>query len=195
MIFCTVLQLCFKLDKMEEFYISSLLYLTFICHSIHLISHWQTSPCFDFHLAFNFIIFCFRFTLKQDFGEHVMSRHLRSTWKTMTLCDSEEKGVYFQTSRQMRACSLYVVHRFIKQEGWGQVCVGNGRCGAENHRSWESAIPTGLGQMLCLCDSHRLSLHDSNPLLYLLPTSAENCCSILLSCEGLLRRQFLTWYL
>lgn len=51
------------------------------------------------------LYFCFRFTLKQDFGEHVMSRHLLSIWKTMT-CDTKEESVQFKTSRQMEAWYL-----------------------------------------------------------------------------------------
>lgn len=35
----------------------------------------------------------------------------------MTLCDTEEKNVYFKTSRRMKACSLHVVYGFTYIKG------------------------------------------------------------------------------
>lgn len=50
-----------------------------------------------------------------------MSRHLLSTWKTVTLGDTEEKSVYFRTSRQNEhvflACGIQI-YRAKGVGGW-----------------------------------------------------------------------------
>ena len=52
----------------------------------------------------------------------------------MTLCDTEEKNVYFKTSRQMKACFLHVVYGFTEQRELGLGGGGeNGKCDAFNH--------------------------------------------------------------
>lgn len=60
-----------------------------------------------------------------------MSRHLLSTWKTVTLCDTE-KSVYFQTSRQNESLFPARGVQIYRARGVGVGWVGGekGRCGA-----------------------------------------------------------------
>lgn len=113
----------------------------------------------------------------------------------MTLCDTEEKNVYFNTSTRMKACSLHVVYGFTeRREGVG---VGRQVGRMAGVMLWitiaeQRSSPTGLGLRLCLWGS--LSLHDSNSFLSLTSSNEIHGSGLNLYEEGLFRRTEILWW-
>lgn len=94
-----------------------------------------------------------------------MSRHLHSTWKTMTSCDTE-KSVYFKTSKQNG--------RLVPEVWWVDWEGGGGTCVAPpGTMAQQRPIPSSVGLMLFLWDSLYLSLPDSSSLF----PSPHSCSS------------------
>lgn len=106
-------------------------------------------------------------------------------WRYVTL---RRRVCTLRPADRMRACSLYVVQVDTARGGCG--CVGSAGTVLKitaAERGWLGLSAVPLRLMLFA------PTHFYPPFPHLCPTSAENRCSRLLSCEGLLGDRVLMW--